>query len=238
MGNGRQWCGAVKRGLLLAVGFGASLGLLMLLAMDIHAQAARSVPVLSVQEAFSLPCRIAGTPLLAEQIVCYEGPFSEDGTDREVADVAALILRNTGPVELAHAQVLIRQGQRQLLFRATNIPAGAAVLVLENRGAAYVQAAYSSCSGMAVREEAVSLTPQQLRVEAVELATMRVTNLTDRPLENILLYYKTWSGDSGLYLGGITYKTRIAALGAGESVCLQPYHFANGYSKVLKAVLQ
>ena len=40
--------------------------------------------IISLSESVSLPVAISGTNLIAQKISPYEGPFLEDGTDREV----------------------------------------------------------------------------------------------------------------------------------------------------------
>lgn len=244
MGNGIYGSPVVKRVLLLVTGVGLSLLPLTAFAADMtglaswpQLAAAYSQPevVTVVSPQCSLPQNVAGTELVAERVTAYDGPFLEDGSDKEVTQVAALILRNNGTREISQAEVVLEQESRQLVFRAGNIPPGAGILVLESTGAPYDTAPYTACRGWVNFSRSVPLSAQQLRIEAVGMGTLEVTNLTDTALEKVSLYYKTWLEEPGLYVGGITYRIAIDMLCPGQSVLLQPYHFADGYSKVIKA---
>ena len=76
-------------------------------------------------------CQIPYANIIAQRLVCYDGPFLEDEAEEELIGVAALELRNTGDAVVEYVEAVVSQPHRQLRFEATFIPPGCSVLVLE-----------------------------------------------------------------------------------------------------------
>ncbi|MBQ6839568.1 MAG: hypothetical protein IJO45_02625 [Oscillospiraceae bacterium] len=185
-------------------------------------------------EPMSLPCRVEGTALIASQLVMYEGPFLETGGDTPVSDITALILYNSGEREIAQAEVVLA-GEEELTFFASNIMPGAKVLVLEKNAAAWEQRELCSCSGW-VNESGQELDLEDsLEIREVDMGTLSITNISREKLEDIWLYYKNYVPEGDLYVGGITYLEVIESLEPGQTVQINPAHYAAGYSRILKA---
>ena len=188
--------------------------------------------IITLSESVSLPVAISGTNLIAQRISPYEGPFLEDGTDREVVNIAALHVYNNGSSEIYKARIALFWSDGFYTFEADHIPAGETVVILEKNGCLYRQGDYIQCNGWQElgKENAVS---NDVSVTEMALGTVVVNNLTDETLRNVCVYYKTWLAPPNVYVGGITYMVQIPVLLPKQSKSLYPYHYAVGYSKVV-----
>lgn len=181
-----------------------------------------------------LPAAIPGTSLIAEYMVCYEGPFIEDRSDAPVVDVAALVLRNAGDQLVTRADVTVERAGEQYHFSATYILPGMSVMVLEASGADYFRDGITTLSGAEKTEPYLPAVFRALELQHKDLACITVTNLSDREMKNLILYHKTYLPD-GTLVGGITYKTEIEALPPDGTVTIYPEHYAKDYSQIFYA---
>lgn len=188
--------------------------------------------IITLSESVSLPVTISGTNLIAQKLSPYEGPFLEDGTDREVVDVAALHVRNSGDTEVYKARIALFWSDGFYIFEADHIPAGETVVILERSGGSYRQGNYTQCNGWQELGQ-INAVSKDVSVTDMALGTVVVNNLTDETLRNVCVYYKTWLAPPNVYVGGITYMVQIPVLLPKESKHLYPYHYAVGYSKVV-----
>ncbi len=188
--------------------------------------------IIHLSESISFPIAISNTNLIAQKLSPYEGPFLEDGTDREVVDVAALHVYNSGTTEVHKARIALFWSDGFYIFEADHIPAGETVVILEQNGSLYRQGDYIQCNGWQKlgQEYAIS---QDVYVTDMALGTVVIHNLTDETLRNVCVYYKTWLAPPDIYVGGITYMVQIPVLLPKQSKYLYPYHYAAGYSKVV-----
>ena len=182
---------------------------------------------------FCMPEIIQGTTLLAERLTIYEGPFLEDGSDREVADVAALMVRNVGNSEIERCSIELYFDEVCYTFYGERIPPNATVLLLECEGMLYRTDSITSCNGWQVIASNKQDLSDFLKIEERAMGTIVVTNTTNIILNDICIYYKTWLSPPDIYVGGIAYSVEITKLMPGQSEYLYPYHFAYGYSKVV-----
>lgn len=183
----------------------------------------------------SLPCPVAGTELIARQLVIYEGPYLEDGGDTPVSDITALLLYNGGQREIGQAEVILT-GEEELRFLASNIMPGMQILVLEKKAAPWKERRITGCEGW-VREEAEeAISEEDLQFQEQDIGTVLVTNTTQTELRDIWLFYKSYLPESDLYIGGITYITTIDALLPGQSKQITPERYAGDYSRIFKAI--
>ena len=182
----------------------------------------------------TLPCKVPGTELIAKQLMMYEGPFLEGGTDVPVSDITALLLYNSGQQEIAQAEVIL-QAQQELTFFASNIMPGAQVLVLERNAASWQNWQIAACTGWTNQSQRSSLPEGALQIRDVDMGTIAVTNTTDQTLTDVWLYYKNYLPQSEIYIGGITYLKTIVSLAPGQTMKLPLNNYASGYSRILKA---
>lgn len=181
-----------------------------------------------------LPCRVEGTSLIARQLVMYEGPFLEKGGDEPVSDITALVLYNDGDLEIVQAEVKLT-GEEELTFFASNIMPGAQVLVLEKNASAWKDREITACSGWVSEASSRPLPEGTLEILEVDMGTLSVTNTSRGKLSDIWLFYKNYLPEGDLYVGGITYIETIEALEPGQTLQINPAHYASGYSRIIKS---
>lgn len=175
-------------------------------------------------------------------LVCLEysrfsGTFPEDGSGREVTNVAAMLVYNSSTEFLDYATVECTIGSGTGTFQITGLPPGATVWVLEkdaqtiSEGEAFTA---RECEQYAYRSDAVMST-DLLSLKA-DGSTLTVTNVSDKTLENVCVYYKTVHSD-GHYFGGISYMLSFGNLVPGESAQKQSSHFGSD-SKIVRYSFQ
>lgn len=223
----------VKRTVLLLIGIAGSL-----LAATVLCVSARDILMAGVplEAAFELPLPIPDTTLVAKRLSSYDGPFLEDGSDREVVGVAALLVHNVGNKEILTACVLLQLDEAVYTFCGEHIPPGAEVLLLEHSGKSYVDRELTACSGCQSVAQTDPITG--IAVADRAMGTLVVTNETDQTLENVQIYYKMWLSPPDIYVGGIAYMTEIPKLLPGETKHIYPGHYACGYSKVVSVTAE
>ena len=184
----------------------------------------------------SLPVLIQGTTLIAENITVYDGPYLEDGTNREVFSVPVLQVHNAGEATILRTCIELRYGDRCFAFRGEWIPPGVSVALLECSGNRDTEKHFSSCRGWQETVTSECLPVDALSVREYGMGTLEVTNHAAEPMKNIQIIYKCWLSPPGIYVGGIAYRTLITELKPGETVYIDPEKYVCGYSKVVCAV--
>lgn len=179
------------------------------------------------------PYSVPGTTICIKEISSYDGPFLEDGTDREVVGVAALLVTNFGEKEILQAYIELNIGQMCLSFFGEHIPSGATVLLLERGAQRCLQKNFTSCNGWQIQNQNDTRFNDVIFVEDYAMGTLIVTNRSELFLENIRIYYKTWFSEQNVLVGGIAYCIEILSLEPGQTESLYPYHYASGYSVVV-----
>lgn len=220
----------MRRAILLIVGFGTG-GLLFVFLMVSMAEQCMLVqaqePTVPLTLAF--PCTVEGTDLQVLELVSYEGPFWEDGSDEEVAGIAALVVENTGILQLAQGAVILEWGSARMVFEMTTLPPGARALVLEKDRTAFRRDLPEGCYGWS-REE---YPEDNGAVVAREGNALTITNVTQSIVPFVTVSFKNYDTGSGIYIGGITYTAQENLLLPGETRTIVPYHYACHYSRVI-----
>lgn len=195
------------------------LAVLMLLAGCAKDDATTTEPTASTVD------RLSEHELVCLEYSSFTGSYPEDGSGRQVENVAAMLIRNDSGKFLDYAIVVCNIGSDTGTFKVTGLPAGASVWVMEQNGITLApedKFTMSECKEYAFREDAIRQT-DKLSV-TTSGNTITVTNTSQETLENVCLYYKTLHSD-GNYFGGITYLLGFDTLKPGESVQKQSSHF-------------
>lgn len=217
----------MRRALLLIVGLG--IGGLLLLSLYVSAAAQYAYPRETTVQL--LPADIEGTTLRAVELAVYEGPFWEDGTGEETADIAALVLENTGGCFVAEGAVVLDWGEDRLVFELSWLPPGEKVLVLEKDRKPYQEVEDGICYGWT--SECCSESMEAVFVEQAGDASLVFINRTDDEVPSAAAMYKHYDAESGMYIGGITYSMPVDRLQPGELRIVTPWRYAAGYSRVV-----
>ena len=186
--------------------------------------------VTAAPPSIELPCVARGSRLIIENLVSFEGDFWEDGSDRYVVDVMALVVYNPGNAMIRCAEITVQQGQRQLRFAISCLPPNSRVLVLERSGIAFSAEPLSACRCDLLT--VIEPTPH-LTTEPAGPVTVRLHNETGQSFQEVILCCKRYDADSGLYLGGITYITPAGPLAPGETAELAPARYVEGCRRIV-----
>lgn len=192
----------------------------------------QAATVATTESALELPCVIRDTGLIVERTVCYEGDFWEDGSDTPGVDIMALVVCNPGREGVRGAEILVRQGARQLSFVITYLPPGSRVLVLERLRNAYSPEPLTECR-CSFLDRGSWETPGPVQVEPAGIRDLAVKNNGAEDLQAVTLRYKRYNAEEELYMGGISYQLTMEPLAAGESMQVTPARYVEGSYKIV-----
>ena len=225
----------MKRGMLLAVGFAASGLLLCALCANVARELGEDREVVQTDAVYQLPCQVPGTPLTAQMLVSYDGPFMEDGSGEEVSGVTALVLYNDSEQMIRSGQVVLEAGETRLEFSFTCLPPDGTILVPEQNRSDSRPDCFSGCCGQTETTDYLS-PPDMIQVEEKDPITLSVTNLGDTVYPLLHLYYKTYDSGSGMYVGGSTYSVTLENLWPGMPREMIPYRYVRDYARIVAVI--
>ena len=218
----------LRRMCLLLVGFIISIGICRVWFVSQR----NSLPVVKgFAEETPLPVFVAGTDLLAEELVSYEGEYIEDTEFGEYVFVTGLILRNTGKKGVLCAKVKLIGEYDTLDFEATYIPPGKSVLVLEKNRKETTDTQFYSCVGQVEYSDWEER--EAVKIQYLGNDLIQVTNTSEKAVTGIELYYKTDYAHGLFYIGGITHCYRIRSLSSGDSITVSPEYYASDCSQIV-----
>lgn len=160
------------------------------------------------------------------EISRFTGKFVEDGSDRQVSDVAAILVANFTGKFVDLATVTYQVGDRTATFKVTGLAHGEQAWVLEQNAMQIGpedELVFDDCV-ISYHPDPV-LSTQDLAVSRSGHA-LTLINTTDKTLVNVCVYYKNRMDDGSL-LGGITYHMVFEDLAPGETATLSRDHFTD-----------
>jgi len=181
----------------------------------------------------SFPYAIAGTDLVVERVSSYDGYYVEDGSDKKVKNIAAIVLTNKGG-DLEFAGIGISQGTRSLGFSASQIPAGATVIIQEQNKASYSSDPYYSATATTRPADKFEMSEKLVTVKDNGNNGLTVTNISDKKLSEVKVFFKSYLPDEKVYVGGITYTITLNDLEKGTSTDVSASHYESKHSVVVE----
>ena len=182
-----------------------------------------------------LPYSIEKTDLVIENIGQYTGQFIEDGSDKPVANVLSLLVKNNSNKVVQYGEINIKvNGNKNAVFKVTNLPPKTSTLVMESTGKIefnkddkykYVDSIQAKLDNMSLMKDKVQITKQ-------EDGVIGIKNVSGKDLGTVYVYYKYFQ-EGGAYLGGITYRVKFENVKAGASVEEKTSHFSKNSSEIL-----
>ena len=164
--------------------------------------------------------------LVSVQFSRYSGTFVEDGQNREVTNVLAMLVANTGTKFLDYAKISYNTGKGTAVFEVQGLPPGKMAWVLESNCMVLedgMSFQLLECQS-AFREDAVTNPPELEVSEDGNLLTL--TNTSDKTLHNVTVYFKNFHTD-GHYLGGIAYMLTFGTLEPGQTAHKLAPHYGD-----------
>lgn len=161
----------------------------------------------------------------------YSGAFVEDGSDRPVENVAAILVTNLTGDYLTYAALQFEINGEAATFVVTGLPAGESAWVLE-----YNALQIDSGASFVALDSAMQFIPteswDELEVTFRE-GLLSAKNLTDQTYIDGYVYYKRLHTD-GNYLGGITYRSSLGDLAPGDTIEVTAGHAGEELCRVVR----
>ena len=180
-----------------------------------------------------LPYAIPGSSLIIELINPYDGLFLEDGSDQEVSNIVAIVLRNTGDTCIEYANIIMERDGTKLQFTASSLEPGSAAIVLEANRKQFSEGTYTKCTVELSEVTELEMSQDKVHVENNPEGGIRITNISQEDIPCVRIFYKFYMSDMDAYVGGITYTAKVVDLKAGQSCVVKPSHYLREYSKIV-----
>ena len=176
--------------------------------------------------------KVDDAAITIQRINGYSGIFIEDGSDKEVKNVAAIEVKNTSNKPLEFAQIQLYNGNKKLVFDVSTLPANSSAVVMEKNKASFNSSKGVTYGGTTAGyvnslEKASSIKCKKVKNNGIE-----VTNTSSKTIPCVRVFYK-YKSSEGYYVGGITYTAKVKDLKAGASQTIYPSHFASDGGEIM-----
>ena len=176
--------------------------------------------------------KVDDAAITIQRINGYSGIFIEDGSDKEVKNVAAIEVKNTSNKPLEFAQIQLYNGSKKLVFDVSTLPANSSAVVMEKNKASFNSSKGVTYGGTTAGyvnslEKASSIKCKKVKNNGIE-----VTNTSSKNIPCVRVFYK-YKSSEGYYIGGITYTAKINNLKAKESQTIYPSHFDSDGGEIM-----
>lgn len=176
--------------------------------------------------------KVDDADITIQRINAYSGIFIEDGSDKEVKNVAAIEVKNTSNKPLEFAQIQLYNGSKKLVFDVSTLPANSSAVVMEKNKASFNSSKGVTYGGTTAGyinslEKASSIKCKKVKNNGIE-----VTNTSSKNIPCVRVFYK-YKSSEGYYVGGITYTAKVKDLKAGASQTIYPSHFASDGGEIM-----
>ena len=170
--------------------------------------------------------------LTIQRINGYSGIFIEDGSDKEVKNVAAIQVKNTSKQVVEYAQIELYNGDKKLVFEVSTLPANSSAVVMEKS-----KTTFDSSKNVTYGKSTVAYTDKlekssDIKYKVLDNNGIEVTNKSKKDIGCVRVFYK-YKSEEGYYVGGITYVAKVNNLKAGTSETIYPSHFATDGGQVM-----
>lgn len=182
----------------------------------------------------SLPYSVPETPFIIESIGSYTGAFVEDGSNKPVENILSMVITNSSDTMAQYGEIKLKVNDEEVLFKVTNLPAGTSALIIDTKGEKqfnkgdiyqYVSSMYSEVNGE------VSLLEDKLKIGTMDNKII-IKNTSKEDLGTVYVYYK-YVQEGGVYLGGITFRTKFENVKPGAELEAVAGHFIKSGSSIM-----
>ena len=170
--------------------------------------------------------------LTIQRINGYSGMFIEDGSDKEVKNVAAIQVKNTSKQVVEYAQIELYNGDKKLVFEVSTLPANSSAVVMEKS-----KTTFDSSKNVTYGKSTVAYTDKlekssDIKYKVLDNNGIEITNKSKKDIGCVRVFYK-YKSEEGYYVGGITYVAKVNNLKSGTSETIYPSHFATDGGQVM-----
>lgn len=183
----------------------------------------------------TLPYKVEKTDLVVENIGQYTGQFIEDGSDKPVVNVLSLLVTNNSNEVVQYAEINLKvNGNKNAVFKVTNLPPKTSTLVMESTGKIEFNKddKYTYVDSIQAKLDKMSLLEDKIKITKQEDGVIGIKNISGKDLDTVYVYYKYFQ-QGGAYLGGITYRVKFENVKAGATVEEKTSHFSKNSSDIL-----
>lgn len=170
--------------------------------------------------------------IVIQQVKAYSGIYIEDGSDKEVSNVAAIQVKNTSSKPLEFAQIQLYNGKKKLIFDVSTLPANSSAVVMEKNKAGFNSSSGVTYGGTTAGYLSSLEKASTVKCEKVKNNGIKVTNTSKKDIPCVRIFYK-YKSSEGYYVGGITYTAKVENLKAGESQTVYPSHFDSDGGQIM-----
>lgn len=167
-----------------------------------------------------------GYGVYLEQVRGYTGIYMEDGSDQVVSDVMMIRICNTGEDDIQLMNIEVGYPEETYNFTVTNLPAGAAAVLLELDRASMPEGNPISAvaNNVVLFSEGMEADFSVYEISGMDGA-LNVKNISGTDISgDVYVYYKYKIQD--VYYGGITFRVKVeGGLAAGEIRQIMTSHF-------------
>lgn len=179
------------------------------------------------------PYKIEGYNLVIEKLSGYNGIYVEDGTNTQVNGVAALLVRNDGDYPIEYAEITVEYENETLQFNISALGKGEKAVVQEQNKKAVPTSTALKGNTLIVRRADMEMSENTVSVTDNGDGSITVTNLTDKTIPTVRVFYKYYMKDEDLFVGGIAFSARITRLGANAKTVIHPAHYSSESGRVV-----
>ncbi len=171
-----------------------------------------------------------------DEVAVYNGEFVESGKDEPVTNVASMLVTNKSDKYLDYAKLIYEVDGNEAIFILSGLQPGKSAWVLESKGLkATAESKFVYVNAITAYKDHVVRAPKELDIK-YGAGMLMVKNVSDEPLENVVVYYKVVHKD-GNYLGGRTYAVSFGSIEPGQSVQKDAGHYKEDWTQIVRVDL-
>lgn len=184
-------------------------------------------------EGIKLPYKVEDKGLEIKSIGKYSGYFVEDGSNSNIDNVVCMVITNTSERDLQYGEIIIKVNGKEAIFKLTNIPSKTSVLVQESTGKIEYKSnyKYEYVSSIIASVDNLPMNSEKVKVTKVN-DSITIENISGKNLGTVYVYYK-YIQEGGVYLGGITYRTKFENVKKGQTLTQKTIHYSKNASQIV-----
>ena len=171
------------------------------------------------------PLTMLNDDVSVDVLIPYTGKYVEDGSDAETENVAAVRITNNGETNYQYIEFTVTTDKATYSFTASSIHAGTTHTVLEKNK--MTMTANEKVAGSELTLNSCYFEEPSLHEDTVGIyeshGVLNIQNKSEKDIKNAVVYYK--QTDENGFLGGITYRTTLDSIKAGETKQFNSEHF-------------
>ena len=179
------------------------------------------------------PYQIPNTSLVIQKVRSYDGVFIEDGSDRKVSGISAIVVENVGDEYIEYAKISMQCNEKQLVYELKLLEPKGVIIVQESTAATYEDGEYGGCSAEIATMDSMEMSTSYISIDETDTGAIRITNISGKDIASVRIFYKFYKSETKVLLGGITYTTKISNLKKGETREIVPSHYEKGASRIM-----